>query len=47
MSDGGEKTDLGKLTSAREARALHWALARTNPGEFAPQTIKALEELPT
>ena len=47
MSDGDGKTDLGKLTSAREARALRRARARTIPGEFAPQMIKALEELPT
>ena len=47
MSDAGGKTDLGKLTSTREARALRRAQARTIPGEFTTQTIKALEELPT
>ena len=47
MSDGGGKTDLGKLTSNRGARALHRARAWTIPGEFDPQTIKPLEELPT
>ena len=47
MSDGGGKTDPGNLTSAHEARALCQAWARTIPGEFALQMIKALEELPT